>query len=336
MANIFITDKCQRKCDFCFAKTGPWSEDYLPRLITETEVKEFVGLPSHENNTVLGIIGGEPLLHPNLVDLVHIFQQQGVTAKIFTSGTVAPEFVLDALGSIESLFFVVNAHPRERYSEKEWQNLEAFFQRFHEKINLGCTLLNQDTGYLLEYISKYRLRPFIRLGVALPVIGGDNAHIPSGLYEETAKNILQLAENCARKGISLGFDCGFVACMFTIEEIGILLRAGVDLSFSCSPAVDVGPDLESWYCFPLSKFSRIPVREMDNLFQLKEKFGKLDKMIRKFCSPGIFDRCSNCRLRRNNQCSGGCLAMIINQHTEKTGMSAEDIISVIEERLLNA
>lgn len=331
MANLFLTEQCRRNCSFCFAKIGPWSSDYLPRPLTKDEMKEFVDIPSIENIPARGVIGGEPLLHPDLVHLIQTMWRRGLTPKIFTSGTV-PIPDLNDLEMDSSLSFVVNAHPPESYKAKEWEHLESFFQRFHKNIHLGYTLLDpdQDPAYIQDYIRTYKLRPFIRLGIAMPIAGGNNEYISQDCYQQAAARILDFAKQTAKEGISIGTDCGLVACMFTIKEIGMLQRLGVELNFACRPAIDVGPDLESWYCFPLARFPRVSLRKNTNLVHVHERFAQMDMKIREFCSAGIFERCENCRLRDHKQCSGGCLAMIVNNHCKQTGLTVEEIISGIE------
>ncbi len=77
MANLFLTDRCGRNCLFCFAQIGPWSETYRPRALTIEEVSEFFTIPGSGQTRELGLIGGEPLLHPQLVDIMNLLWDHG-------------------------------------------------------------------------------------------------------------------------------------------------------------------------------------------------------------------------------------------------------------------
>jgi radical SAM protein with 4Fe4S-binding SPASM domain len=100
-------------------------------------------------------------------------------------------------------------------------------------------------------------------------------------------------------------DCGFTACMFTPSEIGALQRNGVRVAFICGAAIDIGPKLKSWNCFPLFQLQSENVLESKTIDELNDKFNK--KMDSYFVNqPGIFPECAECKYYKRNQCQGGC------------------------------
>ncbi len=124
-------------------------------------------------------------------------------------------------------------------------------------------------------------------------------------YFALAPYIIELAGWCDQQDLNLTFDCGFVLCMFNEAQLGKLRYGNVHHEFFCRPAIDIGPDLQVWHCFPLSyKY----VKKLDDFSQLSE----IDRFyIEKFQPLRLFGglpRCANCKYLRRKQCGGGCLA----------------------------
>lgn len=314
MANLFLTKTCRRNCRFCFAKEGPWSDAYPPRPLRLEEIEEFASLPNNENRPECGIVGGEPLLHPELVEVIERLNAHRIVPKIFTSGTCEFSPRLTEMDR-QKFYFIVNAHPPESYCEEERRNMETFFRTFASRIKLGYTLLDPayDPAFLLSYYRRFRLLPFFRVGMALPTVAGANEFVPRERYREAATAFLAFARRAAECGAAAGMDCGFVACMFTTRELGRLQACGVKLNFRCMPVLDIGPDLETWYCFPLSSMGRYSLREQGSIPEAYHRFEERAAGIRRRLSQGIYERCGRCRYFHRKQCDGGCLGLILRE-----------------------
>jgi radical SAM protein with 4Fe4S-binding SPASM domain len=77
------------------------------------------------------------------------------------------------------------------------------------------------------------------------------------------------------------------------------------MAFACGAAIDVGPGLVSWNCFPLYPLHREHVLESDTTDELAHKFDA--KMAERFgFSYGIFDSCGECKHFKRKVCRGGC------------------------------
>jgi hypothetical protein len=200
--------------------------------------------------------------------------------------------------------------------------LDQFLQRWGRHASLSYTIVepDADTNFLLDYISQYRLIPFIRLGVALPMLGRANRYVPLERYTDVAQCVMGLAEQATQKGMSAGMDCGFVACMFKVREIGQLLRWGMTPNFSCCPIFDLGPGLEAWHCFPLSQMGRVKLRECGSVMEARKTLGRMADRMRERFGAGVYERCRDCSYRRSGQCQGGCLSLIAPGHTDLTDL----------------
>jgi cyclic pyranopterin phosphate synthase len=186
--------------------------------------------------------------------------------------------------------------------------------------------------YLVDAILKYDLKKHIRLGLAQPIPGRKNECL--SLYEvrkiaKTLRNQLDLLE---KHRITLGFDCGMSLCIFSNEDIGRLFKLNRGrVMFSCGPAIDIGPDLQVWACFPLNNYEKKSLYDFDNMDEIRKYFAEKQKSRRqkaekqKTLNPyfqkapfvaesrkGIFEECSSCVYLEENLCAGGCLAHLIN------------------------
>jgi hypothetical protein len=314
MANLFLTPNCGRGCAFCFAKQGPWAPDYEARELSLAEVARFLECGDDSIRTQCGIIGGEPLTHKAFCQVVRMFRDKGVHAKVFTSGSCPCPDHLEELVADDSLHFVVNVSPWDTYVETRQKHLHEFLSKFGRQCSLSYTLSTSqpDGRFLIDYIEKYGLIRHVRVGVALPMVGGGNEFIAPSEFRATALRFLALARHAFELHISLGTDCGFVACMFSEEEIGELQWMGAEMAFTCGPVIDVGPDLEAWYCFPLARIMRLKMGEPagDGATPV-EAFRRASEALRRRFGAGVYERCSMCDYRERGLCAGGCLGHII-------------------------
>jgi len=204
--------------------------------------------------------------------------------------------------------FIVNVGNRESYSDEKYKNLTNFFEKFHAVSSLSYTIfdLNADPTFLFDIIDKFRLLTrSIRVGIALPIYKGGNQYIDKHDYLQTGKFFVEFAKKAYERNVILGMDCGFTACMFTPTEVGTLQRCGVRYSFVCGAAIDIGPGLEAWNCFPLFQLHREQVLDSKNMKELSNKF---DIFMTKYFNNkiGIFEECKDCVYLKRRLCEGGC------------------------------
>lgn len=311
--NLYLTHKCNRGCPFCFArKVLKQSGDNVNELLSVEEVRTLLNhFPEIENNLKnLGLLGGEPFLYPHLEELLDLLAEREIHAKIFTSATNDLPEVLNKM-TIEDAYskinFIVNVGTHDTYSDIALDNLNNFLTRFGLISSLSYTIfdLNGDATYLFDLIDKYQLVRNIRTGIALPILNGGNKFIPLSDYKRAGDYFVEIAEQASNRGITLSMDCGFIACMFTDSQIGRLLRLGGDVNFMCGAAIDIGPGLKAWNCFPLFQIGRVNVLDADNVEDLKNM---LEKSVSNYLGDkcGVLKQCVNCDVMKKHLCEGGC------------------------------
>ncbi|MBN1879331.1 radical SAM protein [bacterium] len=84
---VFITNRCNFRCNTCpFTHLSPWSPPPdIPDISTELFQKV---LDHYRGATMVGLVGGEPLLHPDLDSLITIAASRKMTVNLSTNGSL--------------------------------------------------------------------------------------------------------------------------------------------------------------------------------------------------------------------------------------------------------
>ena len=311
MANLYLTHHCNRGCPFCFARKVLAQRKDSGEILTVEDITRLLD-HYHDSFPAIGLLGGEPFLYPHLGEVIRLLHERHIICKIFTSATnPMPKDVEDLPASIEYMNFVVNVGERNTYRNDQYQNLERFFEKFHEISALSFTIfdLNADPSFLFDMIDKYQLNRAIRTGIALPIYQGGNKYIMPDEYKKAGEYFIKCVDMAAERQIIMNMDCGFQACMFNDKQRGHLLRHGTQMEFACGAAIDIGPGLQAWNCFPLFQLGYVNALDADNEEDLTRL---LQEQVAKEigCEYGVRPECKDCEFMLHNQCQGGCRSFL--------------------------
>jgi len=270
------------------------------------------------NEKHLSLLGGEPTLHPDFVDFVLYLHQRKFHINVFTSGImsdkkldIAKAYLLKI--PVENLSFVCNYNYPDSSKSNETKQIHKFFKQFSKYISLSFNLYQKDFDFtfLVDAIHKYELKKYIRLGLAQPIPGQKNECLSLKEVRELAGNFRNQLEILEKNRIEIGFDCGMPLCIFSNEDIGRLFKLNKGrVVFSCGPAIDIGPDMQVWACFPLSNHERRSLYDFDKIEEIKKFFSTHHTNIRQE-TGGIFEECKSCTYLKEELCKGGCLAHLV-------------------------
>ncbi len=315
--NILITSVCNRRCPYCFAasrisNSPENAEGELDTSFISVENFDRALEFASKKEQIVGILGGEPSLHPHFARLIEQTWAAGFCAKVFTNG-VWSEKAVDEIEklparSTANLRLVVNTNHPDITSAAESTAQQHLFSRLPEHCCLSFNIhsLNQDLSFLADLITQYGLMREIRLGIAAPLAEQASEFVPIADYRKVAPLVMALAERCDSHNIRIGFDCGFTLCMFTPEQLGLLYTWGADFKASCGPAIDVGVDLTAWVCFPLATLSKsVSITDFRDSFELGRYF---EEFFDPLYSTGALPECIGCKHLKRKRCSGGCAA----------------------------
>ena len=322
--NILLTSSCNRRCPYCFAaerisyRPGRASKRHqAPPFIAGEDFETAIEFARAGKQRRVGILGGEPSLHPDFPALLQVAWAAGVDTNVFTNG-LWPAKHLDAVAEMlprhaKRFSATVNVNHPSLTPDKERERQETLLRRLGRHCTLSFNVFQEDfdATFLLELITRFRLRRHIRLGIAQPLAEQSSEFVAVPRYAKLAEGLMQLAAAADERNVTVGFDCGFTLCMFTAEQLGRLHLAGCRFRASCGPAIDVGTDLAVWACFPLSTLQAGErLSDFENLEALGAHFRT---RFRRLYRAGTMDECADCRYLARRQCSGGCAAHVYRE-----------------------
>ncbi len=312
MPNLLLTYKCNRNCPYCFAQERqkalnpdePWAISW-GNLVTAVNYYIEAG------ETLITVLGGEPTMHPEYINIYRYLQSRGLTVKMFSNGCMSREKIDKLLAVLqpERSRFIINVNEERDRADFETKMQDEFFRELGVASSLSFNLFRPepDMDFLLDTIAEYQLRRRIRVGLAHPIAGEPNDFLRPEQYADIAERLTKFAKKCNHQDVVLTLDCGFTMCDFTDEQLGALVRSNANLNFNCGPIIDIGPDLNTWACFPLSKLNPQPLLEYPSFAALRRYYAdfiKREMQTRSF--TGVYKKCANCRHLRRGQCAGGC------------------------------
>ena len=329
MANLIISEVCNFHCPYCFSSTssiiranhkGDGKQTNFIDIIEFQKRLEFLHL-SHIDE--IRLIGGEPTLHPQFREILALAASRQKRVVVFSHGIVS-QTVLKCLHSYspELLTVLVNMNAVRRadvFPDLDAARRENVINRLGNRALLGYTIdrVDFEIDSLIPLVIKNRCIAKIRLGLAHPVLVGTNQFLHPKQYTAVGNKITNFVVDAAAQGIKVEFDCGFVRCMFSNQDIDRLQKVGIELGWRCNPIMDISLDDQIYHCFPLAIKYKIP-------FNYTLTANHFRAILIDETSPyrqtGIYKECSTCPFKRSSECAGGCLSTTIrrfaraNQH----------------------
>lgn len=211
------------------------------------------------------LVGGEPMLHPNIIEIVKKLKKRGIPIRsILTNGLADTKLYKEALDIVRTSWLVNINHP-STYNAGEWELLnrnlellkweadkEPIGHREFDLRNLSLQFAitfhkpDQDYRYIIETARKYN-SAIIRYDVSHPCSDKSNVYIDFEHLIEVKPVLMKFLRECVREEIQPQLDCILPPCTFTSEELRfLLLHAGV--KSICNPTLDLMPDLKIGYC----------------------------------------------------------------------------------------
>lgn len=256
------------------------------------------------------LLGGEPTLHPQFVEIVELIRAKGKKLLVFSNGLMSQKVLacLTSLTSEDCLVIINMAEPGGVGSAKRvYQRQLETLRRLEKRASLGFNIYrrNFQADFLLPAITETGCQPQIRLGLAQPCLSGTNQYLYPHEYNTVGEKIVDLALAASQVGVTLSFDCGFVRCMFSDDDLKILSAVGTDFGWHCNPILDIDLEGKVIHCYPLSDFTRLPLTEDSDASTLR---GAFETYTEPYRASGIFKACSVCEFKAAGECRGGCLA----------------------------
>ena len=329
MSNISITTLCNKKCVYCFAEDSRIQRINNSNVMSMEVFDKALDYLQRSGIRQLRLLGGEPTLHPKIVNMIETGLKRGLEILLFSNGIMGKKILnyLSTLNDSRITILMNTIHPLEKNYQGELKQIRTM-EILQNKVMLGINIYSreQQLDYLSEYILKYNLKKEIRIGLAHPLLSKKNANLHPKYYKEIGLKIFEYFQKASCSGIKIGFDCGFVPCMFpevSFDAFGeILNKAGR----CCNPIIDLLPDGNFISCYPLNNLEQIGINNFINSENLNEIFNHALKPYEDF---GIYPYCRDCELFKV-RCSGGCVSAKINRLRQDSNNHAAGFFSAGE------
>jgi len=323
MANLMLTEYCNLRCSYCFAR------EKIKRQMKEVSLKnvlKYITFLKESNIDECCFCGGEPTLHSRFAQIVKLSLESNMGIALFTNGTWSPQ-VTGTLAKIPrtKLGILLNVNRPSYYNRHIWRILNNnldFLKDYYEGqdgLRLSLNIFEKDFEYeyILDLAKRYNVK-VIRFATCVPIFGGENKFIHFEDRKNFGSSIIEFVRAAKEANIFTRPDCGLVPCTFTSEQIAELIEnnnlseeENVD-SFRriCVPVIDIGTDLMVWRCFPTSGIIKIHLSYFNNFQEIRQYF---DKVYENCLSIFPSQECYLCNWAITKQCRGGCLAHTINK-----------------------
>jgi radical SAM protein with 4Fe4S-binding SPASM domain len=310
MANLSITNVCNRHCVYCFANDT--RQEYGQTHMDDTTFSLALDYLKRSGIKKARFLGGEPTLHPNFIPFVRKALEMDFDIMLFTNGLMNVK-TLDYLATLpdkKTIILLNTIHPLEQDKQGEKiqrRTMEALGSKIIPGVNIYSA--EQELTYLLDLVKRYNLKKEIRLGISHSVLSANNTYLHPKEYFRVGNAIVRLKRIAMEKGIDLGIDCGFVPCMFHPDHFDLLSEELKKAGKCCHPIIDLLTDGTFISCYPLNNFHKI---KLDSVISARDVIQEFEHALSPYARVGIYPHCSSCPLF-NKRCNGGCMAYRIQR-----------------------
>ncbi|MBM4275128.1 MAG: radical SAM protein [Deltaproteobacteria bacterium] len=343
MANILLTTQCNRSCPYCFAQRE-MSGSPRDNLLSWENLIYIADFLKASGERQVSLLGGEPTLHPECVDIILYLLERGFDVTVFTNGILSAarleEFRRHLTDiPIERLTFTCNLNDpvQTPASHQEARKIQRFLFVMGPWTMPGFNIYRLDftLDFLFDLINRFGMKRHLRLGVCHPVLGQRSGFIGPRDMGQVVERLYSYRRQFDALRVKPGLDCGFPLCQMPDEVLGWLHRFPGPVQFGCGPAVDISPDMSVYYCFPLARYKRKSLFEFDSLGQLEDHFQLLRHEI-KAELPGIYDECDGCPHLENRVCEGGGLCHVLNRFMDEAPIRIPEIENELAQNRLSS
>ena len=164
---LYITDKCNLKCKHCWIDGDVMKEQFIDYDILEEVVSQMIDMGLLQVN----ITGGEPLLHPRFIDIIHLFCKSNISIYLNTNGILLDEGICDELGRYQKLIRCSvsldssqpNIHDRIRGKKNAFQETVLGIKRLIG-VGIPCEII-----FTIQEANKHQIKEIYDLACSLNV-----------------------------------------------------------------------------------------------------------------------------------------------------------------------
>jgi MoaA/NifB/PqqE/SkfB family radical SAM enzyme len=309
--NIILTYKCNLGCEYCYEKGAKLNYGDIPFDNFEKILK---WLRKNKRDRII-LLGGEPTLHPNFIDLLKISESNKMRVAILTNLLFNEKIIKAIIDYKGYLILQANINNPYTYKDDSYDLVYANLKRLHNgKRNLVLRYNmykdNHDFGNIVK-IAKETKWPIRFSAVNNPVSCESAAKKNENFREMYPKDkITDFLDTCNREKVAIVFARPVPKCIFKREEIEKYKKNAI--KFKCYVGKDgdytarliVNPDLSVMGCYG------VPIRgpeltSFKDIGELSDYYKGHYIRLRKI---PLAPECLSCQDYLNDICQGGCLS----------------------------
>lgn len=326
MSNIMINKVCNLKCSYCFANEFVNKNCKEDRNTMSIETfRKALNFVVNSGETYVGIIGGEPTLHPNLKEILEIIidEPRIEGATLFTNGIDIDKY-FDILHNPKIKLLINMNSPKEMGKvkfDKMIKNIDYMINKLYMnyKISIGINMYKPDFDYeyMIQALKKFKLNK-VRTSIAVPNDIEKRNIDAIQHFTDMKPRVFEFFKELEKIDVMPVYDCNLMPfCVTTDEEKKWLenfwkfesvtgVRCNITDNPQCDPVLDILPDLTAVRCFGCSEQCKANIDNFCNTKDLSGYF-KNEIDIYSHMIPAS-EKCVDCYYKNTQQCSGGCYA----------------------------
>lgn len=293
---ILLTEKCNANCKSCFNSSYRRNKD-----MNIDDFKELCDYLSKNNIEKIKIMGGEPTIHPNFIEIVEYAQAKISGIHIFTNALNESIFSIK-LRDTDSIVYNASFLNEQFMIEKLLLN-QLGSRAIETQISSDTDIekLKNNLSFIISKAKEmYGIETVIdKIGINLTLNCIENIFDKKEIIIEKWNDLYTFIKS--NLGIDMKVDHSIPWCFFVNTDMKV--KQGIwKCSYHCSGLIDT--DLNLRYCnqlpkvlIPLRKDKRfIPIKIVENYLHMTN-LEKINGNLNKICKDCIFF---------GEKCNGGC------------------------------
>ena len=331
MSNIMINQVCNLRCKYCFADETVNQEVHADNMTFEN-FKKALQISIRDSRDRIGIIGGEPTIHPEFLRFVKYAAEEYPNNPIvlFSNGIELKKFWKIFLYKNVNCLWNFNG---PEISGKQWERIKDSADYIFNELNLqshftlGLNLydINMDYKFFVDACREYNIKT-ARLAITVPNSKSDRSDGYLERIKQMKDLLIEVCEALASVGTRPHLDCTPIPpCVVTPEDRERIdaFHKKLDMNYKeskffdnspCNPVLDIMPDLSVARCFGCSDMGTLKYAKNMTALKSNEYYNMPDaaQIFRHtiddlgYVVPGNSE-CVTCQYRLRGECRGGCL-----------------------------
>ncbi len=312
MVMISINSNCNNNCKYCFQHDEYHKKNLILNYSEIIKILEW-----STGSKLVGILGGEPTLHPDIVKIMNKVDSMFDNYLILTNLLCKTELLKEIINVAPKAHWLINTTSRDELKEQFRKNMDFFktMPEFNERLNLGITLMN-DEEYdnrnienLIDLGENYNnLIMRYRLGIATPFHKGKFELLN---YDKQVKHFCTLAKE-KTPNIFVNFDCPINNCQISPELVTELINdygniSSIRVSANCDGVIVVNADKSVNWCASTPE-SFLTFEDYKYFKNSEECYNHFQKQFKEYMIKNK-RLCAKEKDCKNIYCNGPCIAI---------------------------